>query len=282
MHPQGSGIGLSLVKAFVELHDGTIRAESEEGAYSRFIVNLPVRHVQEKGTQNGELPLLTSTEVERELSQIEQKPTALRPDDPLLLVIDDNEDIRALVALLMREEYNVIGAADGKEGVRLAAKYVPDLIICDMMMPGMDGLECCRRIKQLWTQHTGSSVAQMETSAPKPATTGDVENAFYARFLEIVQAEMGNAELSVDQLAARMGLGRSQFYRKIKALTNCSPVELLRNLRLKRARDLLLTTDKSVSEIAYEVGFSAPAYFTRCYREAYNETPTDLREKTGS
>ena len=77
------------------------------------------------------------------------------------------------------------------------------------------------------------------------------------RFLEIVQAEMGNAELSVDQLAAQMGLGRSQFYRKIKALTNCSPVELLRNLRLKRARDLLLTTDKSVSEIAYEVGFSA-------------------------
>ena len=340
VHPQGSGIGLSLVKAFVELHDGTIRAESEEGAYSRFIVNLPVRHVQEKGTQNGELPLLTSTEVERELSQIEQKPTALRPDDPLLLVIDDNEDIRALVALLMREEYNVIGAADGKEGVRLAAKYVPDLIICDMMMPVMDGLECCRRIKQelstshipvlmltacsldeqraqgyesgadgylakpfdhavlkarchnlienrqrikqLWTQHTLTGLPNMETTAPKPATTGDVENVFYARFLEIVQAEMGNPELSVDLLAARMGLGRSQFYRKIKALTNCSPVELLRNLRLKRARDLLLTTDKSVSEIAYEVGFSAPAYFTRCYREAYNETPTDLREKTGS
>ena len=122
----------------------------------------------------------------------------------------------------------------------------------------------------------------MKTNPPPPATTGDVEKAFYARFLESVQAEMGNPELSVDQLAATMGLGRSQFYRKIKALTNCSPVELLRSLRLKRARDLLLTTDKSVSEIAYEVGFSAPAYFTRCYRETYNETPTDLREKTGN
>ena len=340
VHPQGSGIGLSLVKAFVELHGGTIRAESEEGAYSRFIVTLPVRHVQEKGTQPEERPLLTATDVEQELSQIKQEPTALRSDDPLLLVIDDNEDIRALVALLMREEYNVIGAADGKEGVRLAAKYVPDLIICDMMMPVMDGLECCRRIKQevstshipilmltacsmdeqraqgyesgadgylakpfnhavlkarchnlienrqrikqLWAQNPTGGLPHIEHTAPKPATTGDVENAFYARFLEIIQAEMGNAELSVDQLAAQMGLGRSQFYRKIKALTNYSPVELLRNLRLKRARDLLLTTDKSISEIAYEVGFSAPAYFTRCYREAYNETPTDLREKTGN
>ena len=340
IHPQGSGIGLSLVKAFVELHGGTIQAESEEGAYARFIVNLPVQHVEEKVTQPEEQQPLTATEVEQELSLIRKESSALRPDDPLLLVIDDNEDIRALVSLLMQEEYNVIGAADGKEGVRLAAKYVPDLIICDMMMPVMDGLECCRRIKQevstshipilmltacsldeqraqgyesgadgylpkpfnhavlkarchnlienrkrikqLWTQHTPAGLPNMETTAPKPATTGDVENAFYARFLEIVQAEMGNPELSVDQLAATMGLGRSQFYRKIKALTNCSPVELLRSLRLKRARDLLLTTDKSVSEIAYEVGFSAPAYFTRCYRETYNETPTDLREKTGN
>ena len=79
-----------------------------------------------------------------------------------------------------------------------------------------------------------------------------------------------------------MGLGRSQFYRKIKALTNYSPVELLRRLRLKRSRDLLSTTQKSVSEIAYEVGFSTPAYFTRCYREAYGETPTELRERLGA
>ena len=90
---------------------------------------------------------------------------------------------------------------------------------------------------------------------------------------------MGNSDLNVDSLAAKMGLGRSQFYRKIKALTNYSPVELLRNLRLKRSRELLLTSDKSISEIAYEVGFSAPAYFTRCYRETFGETPTELREK---
>ena len=93
---------------------------------------------------------------------------------------------------------------------------------------------------------------------------------------------MGNPDLNVDSLASEMGLGRSQFYRKIKALTNYTPVELLRRLRLKKSRDLLATTQKSVSEIAYEVGFSTPAYFTRCYREAYGETPTELRERIGA
>ena len=98
--------------------------------------------------------------------------------------------------------------------------------------------------------------------------------------LDIIKAEMSNSDLNVDSLATKMGLGRSQFYRKIKALTNYSPVELLRNLRLKRSRELLLTTDMTISEVAYEVGFTAPAYFTRCYREAFGETPTELRDKT--
>ena len=340
IHPQGSGIGLSLVKAFVELHDGSIRAESELGSFCRFTVTLPIRHLEERNTIQAEVPVLSASEVDTELGSVEQKPAAIRPDDPLLLVIDDNDDIRCLISVLMKDEYNVIGARDGKEGLHLATKYVPDLIICDVMMPVMDGLECCRRLKEelstshipvlmltacsldeqraqgyesgadgylskpfnsqvlkirchnlvenrkrikaLWKETKSGLPEQKEHEIPKPTLSGDVENQFYARFLEVVKAEMGNAELSVDQLAASMGLGRSQFYRKIKALTNCSPVELLRNLRLKRARELLLTTDKSVSEIAYEVGFSAPAYFTRCYREAYHETPTDLREKTGA
>ena len=90
---------------------------------------------------------------------------------------------------------------------------------------------------------------------------------------------MGNPDLNIDRLASEMGLGRSQLYRKIKALTNYTPVELLRNLRLKRSREMLTTTQKSISEIAYEVGFSTPAYFTRCYKEAFGETPSELRER---
>ena len=90
---------------------------------------------------------------------------------------------------------------------------------------------------------------------------------------------MGNPDLNIDRLASDMGLGRSQLYRKIKALTNYTPVELLRNIRLKRSREMLTTTQKSISEIAYEVGFSTPAYFTRCYKEAFGETPSELRDR---
>lgn len=136
-----------------------------------------------------------------------------------------------------------------------------------------------KRIKDLWTSNSVMPLTPTSTPAAQKQVNPDVENEFYARFLDIVTAEMGNPDLNVDQLASKMGLGRSQFYRKIKALTNYSPVELLKNLRLKRSRDLLTTTQKSISEIAYEVGFSTPAYFTRCYKESYGETPSELRER---
>ncbi|MDE6439270.1 MAG: response regulator, partial [Muribaculaceae bacterium] len=339
IHPDGSGIGLALTKAFVELHGGTIEVNSTPGEGSVFTVTIPVEHAAESAP--ARLPAISAADVASELGAVESK----RPDPsgsaPLILVIDDNEDIRHMLGELLRDDYDVIFAPDGQEGVRLAAKYVPDLVICDVMMPVMDGLECCRRIKEeTSTSHvpvllltacsldeqraqgydsgadgylakpfnTGvlkarcrslvenrkrirdlwSTAAVPKASAPaapggSPAAVDapamDMESEFYNRFLALVSQEMGNPELSVDSLAAKMGLGRSQLYRKIKALTNYTPVELLRSLRLRRSRDLLTTTSKTISEIAYEVGFSTPAYFTRCYREAYGETPSDLRER---
>ena len=109
----------------------------------------------------------------------------------------------------------------------------------------------------------------------------DIDSEFYARFLAIAEKEISKPEVGVDEIAAMMGLGRSQFYRKIKALTNFSPVELLRQMRLKHARTLLTTTEKNISEIAYETGFSTPAYFTKCFRDVYGKTPTELREELG-
>lgn len=336
IHPNGSGIGLSLAKAFVELHGGSIAVESILGVGSKFTVTLPVVHVEEcmpADTDN----LITKADVNAELDRLEEvdRTTTAGTELPLLLVIDDNADIRRMIGELLKDEYNIVTASDGREGVRLAAKYVPDLIICDVMMPVIDGLECCRiikdevstshipvlmltacsmdeqrargydsgadgylskpfnsavlksrcrnlidnrkRIKNLWSSNGGGDVKAKERNASVPVN--DVDSEFYSKVLDIMKKEMGNPDLNVDSLASMMGLGRSQFYRKIKALTNYSPVELLRNLRLKQAREMLTTTEKTIGEIAYEVGFSSPAYFTRCYREAFDETPTELRER---
>ena len=332
VHPKGSGIGLSLAKAFVELHGGTISVESEEGKGSTFTVSIPVSHIEL--TAEIVEPILTESDVSAELESIEAENQQINSDKPLLLVIDDNEDIRRMVSTLMSKDYNVVTASNGQEGLRMAAKYVPDLIICDVMMPVMDGLECCQKIKaEVTTSHipvlmltacsmdeqkvqgydsgadgyvakpfnskllesrcrslianrklikelySSSPDKPIETKQPEIDQRGDIDSEFYNRFLEIVENEIGNSELNADSLAAKMGLGRSQFYRKIKALTNYSPVEILRNLRLKKARELLMKTEKSISEIAYETGFSTPAYFTKCFRDTYNETPSELRDR---
>ena len=135
-----------------------------------------------------------------------------------------------------------------------------------------------RRIKELWLKD--SVTRPLKTGPAAPAKVGnDIDSDFYNRFLEIFTAEMGNTELGIEEIASRMGLERTQFYRKIKALTNFAPVELMRNLRLRQGQHLIKTTDKSMSEIAYEIGFSSPAYFTRCYREAYGETPSETRNR---
>lgn len=336
IHPKGSGIGLSLAKAFVELHGGTISVESALNKGSVFTVTLPVTHVADSTADASKY--IDNQVVTAELDTIATNIT-VDADKPIVLIIDDNEDIRKLVGELLNDQYNIITAPNGKDGVMMAARYVPDLIICDVMMPVMDGLECCRRIKgEISTSHIpvlmltacsmdeqrvqgydsgadgylskpfNSAVLKARCSslianrkrikelwqssaspltikgdegaaAKKPLAPGDIDNDFYNRFLEIFKAEMGNSDLNVDKIASMMGLERSQFYRKIKALTNYAPVELMRRLRLQHGRTLLTTTDKTISEIAYETGFSTPAYFTKCYRDAYGETPTEVRGK---
>jgi signal transduction histidine kinase/DNA-binding response OmpR family regulator/ABC-type uncharacterized transport system substrate-binding protein len=374
--PTGSGIGLSLVKAFTELHGGEITVESEVGKGSVFCISIPIRHVADTATAATRLiseadilaelaPISpaadapanssasgSSTTVAEAEAEAKDAPEGAPSDKPLLLVIDDNADIRALVNQLLSNEYEIHEAENGKEGLAKAARFVPDLIICDIMMPVMDGLECCRRIKaEISTSHipvlmlTACSMDEQRVegydsgadgyvskpfngevlrarcrnlianrrrindlwqsqsklqqpaapaaparpeSAPAPAAanavvaeTKDLDNEFYARFLQLFFAEISNPDLNIEQIASKMGLGHSQFYRKIKSLTNYTPVELMRQLRLKQARQLLTTTSKSISEIAYEVGFSSPAYFTKCYRQAFGETPSDLRDNLG-
>ena len=345
VHPSGSGIGLALAKTFVEMHGGSIEVTSIVGKGTEFTVQIPVTHTDNvtNAHSNSEC---TTERVNSELINIEEEtdPANVNPDQPTLLVIDDNADIRSLLRELLSDNYVIVSANNGESGISKAEKYVPDLIICDVMMPGIDGLEVCRRLKEnvatshipvlmltacamdeqrvegyksgaegylskpfnsevlkarirnliegrqrikaLWETESNKQTStdnKKEADTPKQSSNSltKFESEFYQRFLNLFTEQMGNPELGMEDLASEMGLGYSQLYRKIKSLTGHRPVELIRLLRLEKSRELLLSTEKTISEISYEVGFSTPAYFTKCYREHFSETPSDTRNKKG-
>lgn len=322
------------------MHGGTIKAESEKDKGTRITVTLPVSHTDEKESRNEHYNHIESDAL-LELEEIETESAEADSDKPVMLVIDDNKDIRQLIGEIMGDEYNVIYASNGRIGVKLATKYIPDIIICDIMMPVMDGLECCRilknedstshipviiltacsmdeqryegyesgadgylskpfsgdvlrarcrnlmenrrRIENLYGNRDHEPVRTAEPAGDRTAkprnVSADMESEFYNRFIEIVKEELGNSALTIEDIAGKMNIGRSQLGRKIKALTNYAPVEIIRNMRLREAKRLLTTTEKSVGEIAYEVGFHLPAYFSKCYKDAFGESPTDLRNR---
>ena len=327
----GSGIGLALTKAFVELHGGTIAVDSMEGKGTVFTIDIPVNRwsateIERKESEGIGIP---SRSVVEELSEAETE--EVKPDESkaCVLVIDDNADVRSYVKSLLRDEYVVIEAPDGHTGVKMAMKYVPDVIICVVMMPVMDGLECCRQLKsELQTSHipvmllTACSldeqrIAGFECGADsyiaKPSNSklllarlrnlianhhrlrqffgdkttlskepvSEIDKGFADRFRRLIEENMSDSELSVEELGSKMGMSRVQLYRKIKALTNYSPVELLRIARLKKAASLLASSEKTISEITYEVGFTSPSYFTKCYKEYFGESPTDFLKRRG-
>ena len=369
VNPDGSGIGLALTKVFVELHTGTLTVKSQPGQGAEFTVTIPICHISEGTNRDSEERQEVSKSDEQKQEKVKgiflegaiNEINALETTDnegtlesesqekPVMLIIDDNTDIRLMIKEQFRDRYQVISASNGEEGLRMSVKYVPDIIICDVMMPKMDGFECCRRIKgEVTTSHipvllltacsldeqraegydsgadgyiskpfsykvlesrvanlienrkrfrgiydnqlktdTGVQADAEKKDAKMPVESskaiksvgGDIDSDFYRRFLELLEPQLGNSDLSVEEIAGQMGLGRTQFYRKIKSLTNYSPNELIRHIRLKKARRLLTSSEKSVSEIAYATGFSNPAYFTKCFRDAYGKTPSELREE---
>ncbi len=187
VHPKGSGIGLSLAKAFVELHGGSISVESEVNKGSVFTVKLPVIHVSEVASEVE--PVNSGADVEAELGSIESA-FEMEAEKPVVLVIDDNRDIQKLVGELLAADYNVVVASNGAEGVKRAVKYVPDLVICDVMMPVMDGLECCRRLKEeVSTSHipvlmlTACSMDEQRVQGYESGADGYLAKPFSAKVL---------------------------------------------------------------------------------------------------
>ena len=264
-----------------------------------------------------------------------------------VLIVDDNADMRAYLRTLLLDRYYVIEAADGQSGLKLAVESVPDIVVSDVMMPVMDGLTFCTRLKQheatshipvlLLTARSSEQqyIEGLQTGADmymtKPfsaelllaniasllanrqklrqlfkaqnslselptiqhstlntqhsklntqhSTSISPDRRFLDTFLKAMDKHMSNTNLKIEVIGDEIGLSRVQLYRKVKALTGMTPIEILRETRLKRAMQLLKTTDKTVSEIANEVGFATPGYFSSCFKKQYDKYPTDVREE---
>lgn len=337
----GTGIGLSLVKAYVDMHHGTIEAQSEPGKGTSFIVTLPdtqegynPANDQEAAPRVEDKNLIDDNYVSVDIDANAATERITNAEDfdnerPLVLIIDDNNGMRDYLRSILKDKYNVSEAADGKQGLEKACREVPKLVICDVMMPVMDGLEFTRQLKQnMATSHipvillTARSLAEQreegyDTGADSYLTKpfsgsvllsrvdnllrnrtmlrslfsgdkkeeaaeeqlGSRDQTFINRLRNSIRQNMGDSDFTVERLGEEVGLSRVQLYRKVKALTGQTPVDLLKKARLERARLLVEKTDKSISEIAYEVGFTAPSYFNKCFKDEFGVNPGALREQ---
>lgn len=245
-----------------------------------------------------------------------------------ILIVDDNEDIRSYLRVLLAGQYYVIEASDGQNGLRLAKESVPDLIVSDVMMPVMDGLTFCSKIKEdevtshipviLLTARSEESQriegyehgadayitkpfsdhlllvrisnllqarrqrkndeAKQMLSAEDIQTDEPGERMFLERFKKAAKSHIGDANLRMDDLGSELSLSKVQMYRKVKALTGKTPAEVLREMRMQKAYSLLKQTDKTISEVAAEVGFAIPGYFSACFKKQFGINPTELRD----
>ena len=325
---RGTGIGLAIVKAFTELHHGEVSATSIEGKGSTFTIHIPVRQKGEVTNQPTEkieqlVEPSSAEEVPNQARHIDELIQPYQTDKPEVLIIDDNIDIRTYLRSVLSEKYNVSEAADGKAGLELARKIVPDIVLSDIMMPVMDGLAFCRQLKtdkaishipvilltarSLDEQRAEGYEHGADAYLSKPFSlrlllsridnliesrkklnqtwskgveddeigniSNEIDKSFLKQLRKIIQENLANSDLSVEQIGDEIGLSRVQLYRKVKALTGYSPVEIVRKARLTRARHLLQTTERTVSEVAYAVGFSTPSYFSKCYKDEFGENP---------
>jgi DNA-binding response OmpR family regulator/anti-sigma regulatory factor (Ser/Thr protein kinase) len=327
---EGTGIGLALTKELVELHKGTITVASGVGKGTTFTVRLPVRvhekisyvasSLPEPSVSNSYEFLLEPSPMTQQLN--EENATL---DKPLLLIVEDNKELSGYIASHFTGNFQVIETANGKQGLQQALTTIPDLIISDVMMPQMDGIEMCKSLKTdertshipviLLTAKAGekNKLEGLETGAddyltkpfsgpelqtrvhnliesrkrlrerfsrevtlqPADVAITSADERFLDRIMAIVEANYMEADFSPEAFEKEAGLSRTQFYRKMKALTNQAPGEFLRNFRLQKAVMLLKGGHGNVSEVAYGVGFNSLAYFTRCFKEYYGQSPTE-------
>jgi ligand-binding sensor domain-containing protein/signal transduction histidine kinase/DNA-binding response OmpR family regulator len=327
MNQTGTGIGLALTKELVKLHKGRIFVESKPGKGTKFTVRLPYDNEIVQAKPQFDVSEIKSLE-NTNLSAIEERPVNVAPSK-IMVIVEDNQDVRFFIRTHFEADFQVIEAKDGKEGWQVILNVIPDIIVSDIMMSGLDGTELCRKIKKdertshipviiitalssrehrlsgldagaddyitkpfdvailmakvenllvlrksLKEKYTGELILK-----PKNITITLPDERFLQKSIEIVEKHISNPEFSIDQFATDLGVSRMQLYRKMEALTDMTVKEFIRDIRLKRAAQMLVQNKMNVSEIAYHVGFNDLSHFRKCFRQEFGMSATEYVEK---
>lgn len=357
-----SGIGLSLVKELIELHCGNIEVKSQPGVGSEFTVILPMNQKVYEGRENTEFILndgnsvpaekkneirpmveiasmadITPSETAKETNQISNE------EDPVsILIVEDNVELRNFLSDILSESYRVLTATNGQEGLDQAREYIPDLIISDIMMPAMDGLDMVKNIKEnreichipiillsaksslddrisgleqgiddyitkpfsatylkiriksllhqrkelqeiywkAWSEKLNNTqeTTLEEKLTPSQPQIISYDEQFMQQVMQVMEEQMENSELTVDEFAQLLNLGRSVFYQKLKSIIGLSPVDFIREIRIKRAVQLIDSGEYNFSQVAYMTGFNDPKYFGKCFKRQMGMTPSEYKE----
>ena len=325
----GNGIGLSLVRDFVTLHEGEVKVFDNIGTGSVFVIQFPVKHVETQVQLPEETGMPAGDEEDKEMKEEAREETE-RKNFPLLLIVDDNEDFRIFMRYSLELQYRVKLAVNGKEAWEMMQEELPDLVISDVMMPQMDGNELCRLIKQdkrtahipviLLTarQNTEAKLEGLQTGAddyvtkpfnmtilvlrirklielsryhrvtqgmidpaPSEIVITSLDEKLIEKAIKYVEDNMSRTELSVEELSRELGMSRVHLYKKLLQITGKTPIEFIRVIRLKRAAQLLRESQLHVSEVAFEVGFNNPKYFSRYFKDEFGVLPSVYQEKEG-
>lgn len=326
----GSGLGLALTKELVDLHLGTIEVDSQEGRGTTFTVVIPIG---KNAFSPSEVSAYKQTPTVSASSAIPPYREAPKPmtevfspaGKQVILLVEDNADVRTFIHEQLEGPYRILEAGNGREGLEMAMVHTPDLVITDVMMPEMDGMEFCRRIKgeektshipvvmltakaeqtdkieglelgaddylakpfdarelQVRVANLLSQRLKLQerfrktlSFASAPVEAESMDAVFLGRVRYAVEANLDDEGFGVVELGQAVGMSRSQLHRKLSALTGFSPNEIIRNMRLEKARKLLEQKAGTAAEIAYNCGFSSPAYFTKCFKEYFGILPSE-------
>ncbi|UOR03709.1 substrate-binding domain-containing protein [Hymenobacter aerilatus] len=328
---KGSGMGLALALGLTRLHQGELTFRSQPGQGSTFVVTLPLALPEGlRAAVPVSMPVAASFTLDEELADTLPDAAFATGDNSaaLVLVIEDNPDVNAFLARKLRPHFQVQTALDGVGGLRIAADTIPDVVVCDVMLPDQSGLEVVQQLKSDWRTSHIPVVLLTARSAPEQQVEGvqagadlyltkpfhptflleslrtlltnrqrqrehfrrelstntatvapqqRVDQKFLADLTAIVEANLARPELSVDDVAQSLGLSRVQLYRKVKAVLGTGVSDFIQSLRLTKSRQLLLEEGLTIAEVAYQLGFSSPAYFSTSFKGRYQMSPSEFR-----